>query len=142
MTLLLASIELDVTQVYGFILIFFCYLGGIDISGRITSLSTFLTLFKGLGLRLISKREVIRLSLFFVFIRDLITMCLIGIIFIFLNQQFISFQVSRIDLPSLGGWLQIDLCFYINNFFYYLSHIFRSRLWLSNRVQMNRRKPS
>ena len=106
MTFLFAGVALDIAQILGFILIFLYYLGGINPSGWMTSLSTFLALFRieSLGLRLISKkRRVVGLSLFFILVGSLITMLPIGVIFIFFDQRLVFFWALGIDFLDLGG---------------------------------------
>ena len=90
MTFLFAGITLDVTHVLDLILVFLCYLDAIDRKGWRASLPTFLTLFPGLGLRLISGRGVMGLSLFFVFARSFITVLLIGVFLVLFDQRAIG----------------------------------------------------
>ena len=70
-TFLFVGVALDMAYVLGFVLVFLHYLGGIDPSGGRASLLTFLIFCKSLGLRLISKREVMGLSLFLSFLKAL-----------------------------------------------------------------------
>ena len=86
MTFLLAGVTLDVAQVLSLDLILFCYLSGIDPSGWITLPNSMTLVFlEGLGLRLISKRRQMRLSLFFVLIGSLIAMLPIGVVLVFFD---------------------------------------------------------
>ncbi len=57
MTFLMTSVALDMAQVLGR-LVFFYYLGSIDPSGWMASLTTALVFLRGLGLRLISEGGV------------------------------------------------------------------------------------
>ena len=82
MTFLFAGITLDVTQVLGFILVLFCYLGNINPSGWKASLPISLMLLGDLALRLISGREVMGLSLFFVLVGSIIAVLPIGILLV------------------------------------------------------------
>ena len=84
MTFLFAGIIFDVAQVLGLILVFFCYLGGVNTSGGKASLLISLTLLKGLGLRLISRRGGMRLSLIFV-LGSFVAVLPIGIFFVFFD---------------------------------------------------------
>ncbi len=122
MTFLLAGIILDMAQVPDLVFILLYDLGGIDPNRWIISLPFFLAFFgvRGLGLRLISGRQrVMGLSLFFVPIKSLIALFLIGIVLVFLYQRPVSFQTPEINLPRPGEWLEADLCFCINVFLYY-----------------------
>ena len=88
-----------------------------------TSLPYFLMLFRagGLSLRLINgRRKVVRLSLFFVSVDNLIALLSIGVVFVFLDQQPISFWALGIDFPSSKGWLEACFYFYINSLLYHL----------------------
>ena len=80
-----ASITLNVAQVLGLILVLLYYLDGIKLSSWMASLPIFLTLFGGLGLRLISGRGVMGLSLLLIFVESLIAVLPIGIFLIFLD---------------------------------------------------------
>ena len=93
-TLLFTGITFDVAQVFDFVLILFCYLGG-----WMTSLMTTLVFFRGLNLRLISKRGIVGLSLVFVLVKSLITVLLKGVIFVFFWPTACSF---------LGNWNQFS----------------------------------
>ncbi len=103
-TFLFAGITLDMAQVLGFVLILLCYLGGIDPSSWMTSMTTALIFVRDLGLRLISGRGIMGLSLFFV-LRSLITVLPINVLQVFLGRQAMAFWVPDINLPSPGGWL-------------------------------------
>ena len=65
------------------------------------SLLTFLTLLRGLDLRLIRGGGVIELNLFFFFIGSLIAVVLISIVFVFFHQLVIAFWVPGMDLPNV-----------------------------------------
>ncbi len=83
MVFLLIHIALDVAQVLGLILVLFCYLSGIDLNDLMASSLAFMTLFGDLGLRLISRRGIMRLTLVLVLVRNFIPVLPIGVIFIF-----------------------------------------------------------
>ena len=123
MIFLLIDVALDMAQVLGLILIFLCYLGGIDSNGWLTSFLSFFLMFLrvgSLGLRLISeRRRIIGISLFFIPIRSLVVLLLIGVVFVLFDQRLIFFWISEIDFPSPERWLKAGLCFYINSFFYH-----------------------
>ncbi len=120
-TFLLAGIAPDVAQVLSFIFVFLCYLDSIDPSGWMASSTTFMTLiFLGsLALRLISRRKIMGLSLIFVIIRNLIPVLLIGIVLVFFDRRPIVSRAPKVDLLSLGGWLEAGLYFYIDGLLYY-----------------------
>ena len=122
-TFLFTGIALDMARVFGFDLIFFCYLDSID-SGSWMTFSLFsLTLFEaeGLDLRLISRRKrVVGLNLFFVPVGSLYLLPLIGIVLVFLDQRLVFFWVPRIDLLCPEGWLKACFCFCIDSFSYHL----------------------
>ncbi len=80
MTFLLAGIELDIAQVFDLVLILLCYLGDIDSSSWMTSL-TILVFPGSLGLRLISGSRVLELSLVFV-LGSLIVRLPIGVLLV------------------------------------------------------------
>ena len=111
-------------QVLGFVFIFLCYLSGINSNSWMTSPLPFSLMFLrvgGLGLRLISgKQRIVGLSLFLVPIGNLITLFSIGVVFVLLDQWFISFWAPGIDFLSPGGWLEAGFCFYIDSFLYHL----------------------
>ena len=79
------GITFNVAQVLSFILVIFCYLDGINPSDWKTSSMTSLTLFGGLDLRLISKRGVMRLSLFFIFARSFIAVLPMSVFLVFFD---------------------------------------------------------
>ncbi len=87
MIILLVGVVLDIAQILGLILVlvFLCYLSGIDPNSWIASLPTSLSFLRGLGLRLISE-VVIRLCLFLDFVRSLIAIPPIGVVLIFFDQ--------------------------------------------------------
>ena len=127
-TFLLADVILNIAQVLSFVLIFFCYLGGVNLSSWITSPLLFSLTFlgvEGLGLRLISRRRwIVGLSLFFVLVGSLVTLLPIDIILVLLDQRSVFFWAHGIDFPSPGGWLEAGFCFYINNPLYrFILHI-------------------
>ena len=70
-----------------------------------TSSTTAFVFFGGLGLSLINKRRIVRLSLIFGLVISLITVLPINIIFIFFDQQLIFFRALGIDFSSPKGWL-------------------------------------
>ena len=111
-------------QVLGFILVFLCYLGGIDPSGwRISSL-TFLMLCGCLDLRLISKKGVMGLSFFFVFTGNLIAVLPIGVFLGFFNRRAMAFWAFGIDFPNIKGWFEVSVCLSISDFLYhFVPHI-------------------
>lgn len=121
MALLFASIIFDIAQVLSFLFIFFCYLSNIDPNSWITSLivSMMVVFLRSLGLRLISRRRIMRLSIVLIFVFISIPVFLIGVILVFFDWQPISFWAPRINLSNLGKWLQAGLCSYIDSFFYY-----------------------
>ena len=91
MIFLFVGITLDVGQVFSLILIPLCYLGGVDPGDWRGSLSIFLTFLGGLGLRLISGREVMGLSLLFIYVGSLIAVLPIDIFLVLFNRQAIAF---------------------------------------------------
>ncbi len=117
MTLLFAGIALDVVQVLSIIFVFLCYLGGIDPSSWMASPTTILVFFGDLGLRLISRRGIVRLGLIF---WSLILVLPIGVILIFIDRRPIAPWAPRVDFPSPKRWLKPGLCFYIDSFLYHL----------------------
>ena len=122
MTFLLVGVTLNITQVLSLVLIFLRYFSGIDSSGWMISLPTFLAFLgvRSLGLRLISRRRrVVGLCLFFIIIKSLIVLLSAGIVFVFLNQQLIYFWAPGIDLSSPGRLLKAYFCCCIDSFFYY-----------------------
>lgn len=58
----------------------------------------------GLGLRLISGREIVRLSFFFIF-GSFIVGLLIRVFFVFLDQRAMALWAPGIDLPNIEKWL-------------------------------------
>ncbi len=97
-TFLFAGIVLNVTQVFGFILVLFCNLGGVNLSSWVT-LTTSLVAFVFLGgldldLRLtcINRREIVGLSLVLILILP------IGFIFV-LSDWSVVLWVLKVDLP-------------------------------------------
>ncbi len=84
MTLLVAGIALDMAQVLGRpVLVLLCYLGGIDPGGWMTPIAsptTSLVFLEGLGLRLISRRRGLELSLV---LGSLIAGLSIGVLLVF-----------------------------------------------------------
>ena len=124
MTLLFASIALDMAQVLGFVFIFLCYLNCINSNGWITSPITAFVFYRGLDLRLISKRGIVRYNLIFIFVESLIMVLLIDIVLILFGRLLVSFQVSEINLFSPRRWLQAGLYFCVDSFFsYFVSRI-------------------
>ena len=121
MTVLFISIVFDVTQVFSFVLIFFCYLGGINPSGWIASTTTAFIFLGSLGLRLISKKGIVRLILIFVLVRSFIAMLPKGVVLVFFCKRPIVFWVPEIDLLSPEKWLQAGFYFYIDSFLYYFT---------------------
>lgn len=117
MTLLLAGIVLDITQILGLVFILFCFLNDIDFSGQMTSPTTVFVFFEGLSLGLISKRRIMGPNLIF---QSLILMFSIGFVLVFFDQQLISPQVSKTNLLCPGKQLEVGFYFYINNIFYHL----------------------
>ena len=87
MTLLFIGIALDVAKIPSFVLflIIFYYFNDIDVDDRSAFFPTSMTLFEVLSLRLISKRRVMGLSLFFV-LRKFIAVLLIGVLLILFNK--------------------------------------------------------
>ena len=140
MIFLFANVVFDMAQVLGLILILFCYLSDIDLNGWMTSSPFFLAFFRAenLNLRLISKRKrIIKLSLFFVPIDSLIALLLIGVVFVFFDQRLYFFEYQKlIFLVSKDGWRPVftstSIAFSIT-----LSHISKSRFWLSNWAQID-----
>ncbi len=86
-TLLVAGVTFDMAQVlWRLVLIFLHYLGSIDLSDWMVSLTTALIFLGGLGLRLISGgRGIVKLSLVFVFIEGLVAELPVGVLFVFLR---------------------------------------------------------
>ncbi len=99
MTLLFIGITLDVAQVFSLILVLLCYLSGVDPSGWMASPTAALVFLWGLGLRLISKKGIVRLSLVF---WSLISVFLIGVVLVVLDRRPIAPWAPEVDLPSLG----------------------------------------
>ena len=122
MIFLFASVAFDMAQIFGLVLIFFCYLDGVYPNGWMTSFLPFSLTFLGVGslaLRLISgKQRIIGLSLLLVSIGNLVALLPIGIVLVLFDQQPISFRVPEIDFLSPGGGLEAGFCFYINNFLF------------------------
>ena len=104
MTFLSIGITVDVAHVLGLILVFLCYFDGID-PGSLKKASPpiFLIFFGGLGLRLISGKRVMRLSLFFVLAESLIAILLIGMFLVLFDQQAMAFWAFGIDFPNVEG---------------------------------------
>ena len=120
-TFLLTGIALDMAQVLGLVLVLFCYLSCIDFSSWMTSPTSMTLVFLGgLGLRLISGKRQMGLSLFFI-LGSLIAVLSIGVVFVFFDRRPISFRVPGVDFPNHGVWLKASLCFYIDNL---LHHFF------------------
>ena len=116
-----AGIALDVAQIFGLVLVLLCYLSCIDPSGWITLPTSMMLIFLGgLGLKLISGRRQMGLSLFFI-LESFIAMLPIGVILVFFDRRLMSFQAPGIDFPNHRVWLETSLCFYINNFSYHFS---------------------
>ena len=102
MTFLFIGVTLDVAQVLGFVLFLFDYLGGIDPGSWAISSLTSITFFG--VLRLISSRRGMELSLFPIF-RTLIAVLPLGVLFVLLRQQTVTFWAPGIDLPNVGRGL-------------------------------------
>ncbi len=100
MTFLMVGVALNVAQVLGR-LIFFCYLGSIDPSGWMASLTTALVFLGGLGLRLISGGGgAVRLSLIFV-LEGLILGLPVGVFLDFFRRRAMVFWAPGIDVPNV-----------------------------------------
>ena len=104
-TLLFTGIALNVAQVLGFDFTLLCYFSGINLSSWIASLPTSLTFFRGTELKLISGREVMGLSFFFILVGCLIAMLLISVVFVFFDRRAMAFWAPGIDLSNIKGWL-------------------------------------
>ena len=102
MTLLFAGIALDMAQILGLVFFFFDYLGGINPSGWTVSLLAFVTFFRVLGLRLISSKKGMRLSLFPI-LGSLIAAVPVSVILVLLEQWMVVFQAPRIDFLNIEG---------------------------------------
>ncbi len=104
----MADIIFDIAQVlWRLVFILFCYLNSINSGGWMASMAsptTALVFLGGLGLRLISRRRGLGLSLVLVF-EGLIEGLLIGVFFVFFCQRTMTFQVSRINFPNIEEWL-------------------------------------
>ena len=87
-------------QILGLVFILLCYFGGIDLKGWMTSPTTALVFFGGLYLRLISKREIVRLSFFFI-LGSLITVYPIDVLFIFFDQWAMAFWAPGINFLNV-----------------------------------------
>lgn len=101
---LFTSIAFVMAHIFGFMLVLFCSLGGIEPSSLIASSTTSLKLIflRSLGLRLtIDRKEFVGLS--FVFVLVSILVLSIDNVFIFSGQQPIAFCIFRVDFPSLEG---------------------------------------
>ena len=121
MTFLLAGVALNVAQVFGLVLVLLCYLNCIDPSGWMTlPISMTLVFHRNLGLKLISGRRQMGLSLFFI-LGSLIAVLLIGVVLVFLDQRPMSFWAPGVDFPNHEMWLKASFCFCINSF---LQHFF------------------
>ena len=119
MTFLLIGVTLDMAQVLGLVFVLFYYLSCIDPSGWITSPTSMTLVFLGsLGFRLISRRQWMGLSLFFI-LGSLIAVLPIGVVLVFLDQRLMSFGVSRVDFSNHGVWLEAGFYFYINSLLYH-----------------------
>ncbi len=99
MTLLLIGIAFDVAQLLGFIPIFLFYLASIYLNGGKISPMTIFVFFGGLGLRLISRRGIVVLSLFFN-LGNLIELLPVGGLIVFFDQWKMAFWASGINLPN------------------------------------------
>ena len=119
MTFLFVGITLDVAQILGFIIVFLCYLSGVDPIGWRVSLSIPLMLLGGLGLRLITRKGVMRLSLFLALFGSLVAMLPIGIFLGFFDQQAITFWVFGIDLPNIKWGLEVSFSLCISGLFHH-----------------------
>ena len=77
-----------------------------------------MTFFRILGLRLISGRRNMGLSLFSI-LESLITMLLLDVVLVFLGRRKVTFRTPGINLPKVGGGLQVGLCFCITCLLYH-----------------------
>ncbi len=120
----MAGIALNVAQVLR-CLVFFYYLGSIDLSGwmasSMASPTTALVFLGGRGLRLISGgRGVVGLSLVFVF-GALALGLLVGVLIVSFGRRAMALWAPCIDVPNVEGRLQVSLClciiFLLHNFF-------------------------
>ncbi len=114
--LLVTGVILDMAEVL-LRLIFFHYLGSVDLSGWMASPTTVFVFLGGLGLKLISGGGGIGLSL--VFIGGLIAGLLIGILFVLFCWQAMAFRAPGIDVPNVEGRLQVNLYLYITCLFHH-----------------------
>ncbi len=100
MTFLMTGIALNVAQVLGH-LIFFCYLGSIDLNGWMASPTTVFVFLGGLELRLISRDGgVVGLSLV-IGLRSLILRLLVGVLLIFFGRRAMAFWALGIDVLNV-----------------------------------------
>ncbi len=101
----MAGVTFDIAQIlWHFVLILLCYFGSIDPSGWIASSTTALIFFGSLGLRLISRKRGLGLSLIFI-LGGFIAGLSIGDLFVFLCRQAITFWVPEINFPNVERWL-------------------------------------
>ena len=64
---------------------------------------------------MISGREVIGLSFFFVFVRSLIVELLISVILVFFDRWVIALRTFGINFPTIGGELEVSFCLCISS---------------------------
>ena len=98
MIFLFSGVVLDVAQVIGHVFFFLDYLDSSDPDSWTVSLSTSVTFFEVLDLKLISDRRGLRLSLF---LGHLIVMLLLGVLFVLLGLRTMIFWAPEIDLPNV-----------------------------------------
>lgn len=129
MIFLFVGVTFDIAQILDLVLIFLCYLGGIDLSGwTVLPFSLTFLVFRGLGMRLIGGRQrIMGHGLFFVPVKSLVALLSIGVVFVLLNQRPIFFWAPKIDFPSFERWLEAGFCFCSDSFFYhFVPHIYVS----------------
>ena len=73
---------------------------------------------RSLDLKLISGKQWMGLSLFFI-LRNLIAVLSIGVVFVFFNQRLIFFRAPGVDFPNHGIWLETGLYFSIDSLLYH-----------------------
>ncbi len=105
MTLLMTCVTFNMAQVFWrLVLILLCYLRSIDSSGWMAFSTTALVFLGGLGLRLISRRGGLRLSLVFI-LGSFIARLPIDILLIFFSRRAMIFWAPGINFLNIEGWL-------------------------------------
>ena len=130
-TFLFAGIAYDVAQVLSLVLIFFYYLNGINSNGLMIFSTTAFVFLEDLSLRLISQREIVWLSLFFIlkaslqfFWKDL------SLSFLANSLYFFGYLESIFRVPK--GGFRLIFAFILTSFSITSSYASKSRSWFSN----------